>query len=118
MTFEVSKVYHPVVVSQMTTNDIIFKVLFVLNGDTNLVILIHNVNSKNTIETMFVDSFPMFAYILASTTISRTTFYYGAIHLVNKISYKCGLQIMLVATFSCGNLYGNSAINLNSKHFV
>ena len=47
MAFEMGKINHEIIVGKMTTHNVILEVFFILNRYSNLIILVHDIDSKD-----------------------------------------------------------------------
>ena len=63
VTLKVGKVDHEVVVGKVVAYDVIFQVLLILDRYAHLAIFVHDVNSKEAVETMLVDGLPVLLLI-------------------------------------------------------
>ena len=102
----------------MLTDNVILQVFLVLNGNTDIVELIHNINCKDAVEAVVMNSLPVFLGILTRTAVCRATFHNSTVYLVHEVTDEGRLQVMRITTFTCGNLHGNTTVSLHAKGFV
>jgi len=118
VTLEVGKVDHEVVVGKVVAYDVIFQVLLILDRYAHLAIFVHDVNSKEAVETMLVDGLPVLLLIHTGARISRATLYYGAVDLINKVADEGRLEVVVVATLASRYLHCHMSLSLNAESLV
>ena len=85
----------------MPAYNVVLQVFLILNGNTKLVVFVHDVNGKNRIESVFMNRLPMLGNILACTTIGCTAFNNRTIYFFYQITDERRFQVMVVTAFAC-----------------
>ena len=101
MSLEVGEVDHEVVVGKVLAHDIVFQVFLVLNGDADVVELIHDVHGEDAVEAMVMNRLPMFLGILTGTAVCCAALHNRTVYLIHQIADECGFQVMGITTLTC-----------------
>ena len=109
MTLEVSQVDHPVIVGKMISHDVVLDVATVLDGDTHLTELVHDIDGKDGIKAMLMDSLPVLGNVLTRTAISRAALHNSSTHLVHEIADECGFQVMVITGLASADFHSHTA---------
>ena len=125
VTFEMTQQHHEVVVGHVASHDVILDVRLVLDGNTYLVVLVHDIHGEVLQETVTLDDFPVVGRSVAlvlliarSAAIGGIAFHNGAVHLKDQILDEFGLQVVGVTALTRRDLHCHAALGLNAKRLV
>src|SRR5574344_1770384 len=88
VTFKVVKAYHEVIICQVSSHDVVFQMCMVFHGNSNFVVFVHQVNSKQRVESMLIST----KYFLISST-NLSTLFFGIL--------PCSSSNFISSSFSC-----------------
>ena len=118
MSLEVGQVNHEVVVGQVLPHDVVLQVLMVLNGDANLAELVHQIDSKDRVEAVLMNSLPVLPGVLAGAAVGRAALHDGAVQLFHQLANKRRFQIVRVTAFTSRYFHADAACSLHAQCLI
>ena len=118
VSFEVRQVDHKIVIGDVRADYVVLDPFVILHRNLNLAFRIHNVHRSDLVIASFSDRLEVILCVAAVSAIGRVALNYGSVDFMHERCDKLWPQMIGLLGLSCGDLYGDFPLRLNTQRLV
>ena len=115
---EVGKVDAEVVFVEVVAHNVVLDPCTVFDRYLHVSFFVHDIDTEDAVETMFMDGCPVFLHILSAATIGGAALNDGAIHFLNEVADEWWLEVVVATAFACADFYSHLSMCFHAKGIV